>query len=53
MEKLNGDERIKEITVMLSGLQHTEIATENAKELIEKAAAWKKDRSIKRLNIKS
>ena len=39
---LHGDARIKEITVMLSGLQHTEIALENAKELIEKAAGWKK-----------
>jgi DNA repair protein RecN (Recombination protein N) len=42
IEMLHGDARIKEITVMLSGLQHTEIALENAKELIEKAVGWKK-----------
>ncbi|MFC1977436.1 DNA repair protein RecN [Chloroflexota bacterium] len=42
IEMLHGDARIKEITSMLSGLQHTEIALENAKELIEKAARWKK-----------
>ena len=42
IEMLHGDARIKEITVMLSGLQHTEIALENAKELIEKATGWKK-----------
>ena len=42
IEILHGDTRIKEITVMLSGLQPTEIALENAKELIEKAAGWKK-----------
>jgi len=42
IEMLHGDTRIEEITVMLSGLQHTEIALENAKELIGKAARWKK-----------
>ncbi|MFC1943845.1 DNA repair protein RecN [Chloroflexota bacterium] len=42
IEILHGDARIKEITVMLSGLQHTKIALENAKELIEKAARWKR-----------
>ncbi|MFC2021154.1 DNA repair protein RecN [Chloroflexota bacterium] len=42
IEMLHDDARIKEITVMLSGLQHTEIALENAKELMEKATAWKK-----------
>ncbi|MFC2056596.1 DNA repair protein RecN [Chloroflexota bacterium] len=45
IEMLDSDEQIKEITVMLSGLQHTKIATENAKELMEKAADWKKTRA--------
>ena len=41
IEELRGDARTEEITVMLSGLQPTEIATDNARELIEKAASWK------------
>ncbi|MFC2001117.1 DNA repair protein RecN [Chloroflexota bacterium] len=42
IETLQRDERIKEIAIMLSGPHHTEIAISNAKELVEKVAAWKK-----------
>ncbi|MFC2067106.1 DNA repair protein RecN [Chloroflexota bacterium] len=42
IETLKGDERIKELAIMLSGLHQTEIAIRNADELVEKATAWKK-----------
>ncbi len=42
IEPLPGDSRIEEIAVMLSGPNHTEIAIRNAKELVKKAAVWKK-----------
>jgi DNA repair protein RecN (Recombination protein N) len=41
LETLQGDDRIREITVMLSGPQHTEVAVKNARELIQKIDTWK------------
>ncbi len=41
IEILEGNERLKEVSVMLSGPQHTETAMKNARELMEKAITWK------------
>jgi len=43
IELLQGDDRLKEITLMLSGPQPTEITKKNAGELMRKAAAWKEN----------
>ena len=45
IEILEGNERLNEISVMLSGPQHTETALENARELMGKAVAWKQTRA--------
>ena len=42
LQNLDGDARIKELTVMLSGPEYTVTSTKNAKELVQKADAWKK-----------
>ncbi|MFC2010052.1 DNA repair protein RecN [Chloroflexota bacterium] len=42
IESIKGDDRIKELAVMLSGPQHTEAAVKNTRELLEKADNWKK-----------
>ena len=44
IELLQGDEQLKEVTLMLSGPQHTEIADKTAGELMEKATVWKKNK---------
>ena len=46
IELLQGDEQFKEIALMLGGPQHTEITIRNARELIEKADAWKKAKTV-------
>jgi DNA repair protein RecN (Recombination protein N) len=42
LQNLDGAARIKELTVMLSGPEYTITSTKNAKELVQKADAWKK-----------
>lgn len=44
LQNLDGDSRIKELTVMLSGLEYTAASLKNAKELVQKADVWKKSR---------
>ncbi len=43
IEPLQGEAREKELAMMIGGQQYTESALKAARELIEKAAAWKKD----------
>ncbi len=45
IETLQGDELVRELAVMLSGPQNTEVALRNAGELLARAAAWKKKQS--------
>ena len=42
IETLQGDARTEEIAIMLSGLHHSETTIRNARELMDKAAVWKK-----------
>jgi len=42
LENLEGESRIKELTVMLAGPQYTETSFNNARELRHKAETWKK-----------
>jgi DNA repair protein RecN (Recombination protein N) len=44
LQNLDGDSRIKELTVMLSGPEYTAVSMKNAKELMQKADSWKKSR---------
>jgi len=43
IEPLAGEERVKELAAMISGQKVTATALEAARELIDKAAAWKRD----------
>jgi DNA repair protein RecN (Recombination protein N) len=43
LQNLDGDVRVKELTVMLSGPDISKVSLSNAKELLHKAEAWKKD----------
>jgi DNA repair protein RecN (Recombination protein N) len=43
IEPLQGEAREKELAAMLGGAQYTASALQAARELIEKAAAWKRD----------
>jgi DNA repair protein RecN (Recombination protein N) len=45
LQNLDGEARIKELTVMLSGPEYTVTSTKNAKELVQKAETWKKSAS--------
>lgn len=44
LETLEDEPRIKELAVMLAGLQYTETALNNARELEQKAETWKESR---------
>jgi DNA repair protein RecN (Recombination protein N) len=44
LQNLEGDSRIKELTVMLSGPEYTMVSMKNARELMQKADTWKKSR---------
>ena len=44
IEALQGESRIKELAVMLAGSQYTETSLDNARELTQRAEAWKDDR---------
>jgi len=41
LENLDGESRIKELAIMLAGLQYTETSLRNAQELVHKAEKWK------------
>jgi DNA repair protein RecN (Recombination protein N) len=45
IEALRGEKRVQELAVMLGGPRYTASALSAAKELIEKAEAWKKGAS--------
>lgn len=47
LQMLEGAVRIKELTVMLSGTEISKVALSNAKELAQKADAWKKKQPVK------
>jgi DNA repair protein RecN (Recombination protein N) len=42
IEALQGDSRLKELAVMIAGSRYTDTALNTARELMEKAEAWKK-----------
>jgi DNA repair protein RecN (Recombination protein N) len=44
LQTLDGDLRVRELTVMLSGPEYTTASTKNAKELVQKACVWKNSR---------
>jgi len=44
LESLEDKARLKELAIMLAGAHYTEIALTNARELMHKAASWKKPR---------
>lgn len=44
LQTLDGDLRVRELTLMLSGPDYTAASTKNAKELIQKACTWKNSR---------
>ncbi len=41
LKTLQGESRINELAVMLAGPQYTETSLNNARELMQKAEAWK------------
>ncbi|MFH1744341.1 MAG: DNA repair protein RecN, partial [bacterium] len=45
LETLQDQPRIKELAAMLGGTQHSETTTRNARELVEKAEAWKQSKN--------
>jgi DNA repair ATPase RecN len=43
IQALEGEERTKEIAVMLAGPQYTEVSLSDARGVMQKAETWKQD----------